>query len=87
MWILLAILALFTPRLVVLLLWIFTDWFSGVFATTLWPILGFIFLPTTLIWYSAVLNWYEGVWAFVPILGTVVALLIDLSIVGGRRWL
>jgi hypothetical protein len=35
------VLALVTPRLVVALLWFFTRWFDGLFATLLWPILGF----------------------------------------------
>ncbi len=51
---LLALLALAAPRLVVFLLWFFTNWFNGLFTSILWPILGFVFLPTTLLWYSAV---------------------------------
>lgn len=36
-------------------------------ATLLWPILGFYFLPTTLLWYSAVQHWLGGQWSFWPI--------------------
>jgi hypothetical protein len=73
------ILALAAPRLVVALLWFFSHWFRGLFPSLLWPILGFIFLPTTLLWYSAVQNWYGGQWTLGPIIGLVIALLIDVS--------
>lgn len=82
---LLVVLALLTPRLVILLLWFFTQWFRGIFDTLLWPILGFVFLPTTLLWYSAVQHWFGGRWTLWPIVGLVAALLIDVSPAGGRR--
>ena len=82
---LLILLALALPRVVALLLWFSTGWFSGLFSTLLWPILGFVFLPTTLLWYSAIQHWYGGQWTLWPIVGLVVALLIDSSPVGGRR--
>lgn len=76
---LLVLLALVTPRLVVILLWLFTHWFRGIFDTALWPILGFLFLPTTLLWYTAVQHWFQGQWTLWPVVGIVIALLIDLS--------
>jgi len=81
----LVVLALLTPRLVVALLWLFTHWFQGIFPSLLWPILGFIFLPTTLLWYTAVQHWFAGQWTLWPIVGLVLALLIDLSPASGRR--
>ena len=81
----LTILALLMPRVVVALLWFFTRWFQGVFPSLLYPILGFIFLPTTLLWYTAVQHWWGGQWTFWPIVGIVVALLIDISPSSGRR--
>ena len=80
-----AILALLTPRFVIVALWLFTTWFRGMFDTALWPILGFFFLPTTLLWYAAVQQWFDGVWSFWPILGIVIALSIDISPASGRR--
>ena len=82
---LVAILALAAPRLVVLVLWFLTTWFQGLFPSLLWPVLGFIFLPTTLLWYSAVQHWFGGVWSLWPVVGIVIALLIDLSPSTGRR--
>jgi hypothetical protein len=79
------VLALVTPRLAVALLWLFTHWFQGIFSSLLWPILGFIFLPTTLLWYTAVQHWFGGQWTLWPIVGLVLALLIDVSPAGGRR--
>ena len=82
---LVAILALAAPRLVVLVLWFFTGWFRGLFDTLLWPVLGFIFLPTTLLWYSAVQRWFGAEWSLWPVVGLVIALLLDLSPSSGRR--
>ena len=76
---LLGILALFVPRVVIVLVWLFSNWLESAFDTLLWPVLGFIFLPTTLLWYSVVVNVYDGVWSLVPVVGVVIALLIDLS--------
>jgi hypothetical protein len=76
---LLAVLALLAPRVVLALVWFFSTWFQGLFPTLLWPVLGFVFLPTTLLWYSAVQHWYGGQWTTGPIIGLVIALLIDVS--------
>ena len=80
-----ALLALFVPRILIVVVWFFTDWFTGVFEGLLLPILGFLFLPTTLLWYSVVHNVYGGVWDAVPIIGMVIAVALDLSPAGGRR--
>ncbi|RPJ73921.1 MAG: hypothetical protein EHM24_07035 [Acidobacteria bacterium] len=79
------VLSLAAPRFVVVLLWLFTNWFHGLFSTILWPIIGFIFLPTTLLWYTAVQHWFAGQWTLWPIVGLVIALSIDLSPATGRR--
>ena len=79
------VLALATPRLVIAVLYFFTTWFNGLFDTTLWPILGFIFLPTSFLWFTAVQRWFGGQWTLWPIVGLVVALMIDISPAGGRR--
>lgn len=78
------VLGLATPRLAIVLLALLTQWFSGLFDTMLWPILGFVFLPTTLLWFTAVQRWFGGEWTLFPAIGIVMALLIDLSPAGGR---
>jgi hypothetical protein len=80
-----ALLALFAPRLLIALLWFFTTWFRGMFDNLLWPILGVVFLPTTLLWYSAVQRWFGGEWTLWPIVGLVIALMFDISPASGRR--
>lgn len=76
---LLAIFALLAPRAAIVLLWVFTAWFDGLFTSSLWPILGFIFLPTSLLWYTVVLHWFGGVWSTWAIVGLIIALIIDVS--------
>src|SRR5688572_26947736 len=73
------IIALIAPRFLIVMLWLFTSWFKGIFATALWPILGFFFLPATLLWYTAVHNWWDGHWGVFQIIGIVIALMIDLG--------
>ena len=82
---LLAILALLTPRLLVALLWFFSHWFDGVFPSVLWPIVGFLVLPTTLLWCSVVTHMFGGAWTLWPTVGLVVAIVIDLSPVREHR--
>ena len=77
--------ALLTPRLLIVVLYFFSNWFAGIFASLLWPLLGLIFLPTTLLWYTAVHHWFGGQWSLWPIVGLVVALMIDVSPAGGRK--
>lgn len=79
------VLAMAAPRFVVALLYFFSHWFDGLFTTALWPILGFFFMPTTLLWYTAVQHWFGGQWTLWPIVGMVIAIMIDGSPAGGRR--
>jgi hypothetical protein len=66
-------------RLLVSLLWFFTHWFDGMSASLLWLLAGFIFLPTTVLWYTAVQHWFGGRWTLGPVVGIIVALAIDLA--------
>ncbi len=82
---LLAIFAVLAPRITIVLLWLLTEWFTGVFQGLLLPVLGFLFLPTTLLWVSAVHRWFGDQWTAGPIVGLVFAVLIDLSPASSRR--
>lgn len=77
------VIALFLPRIATVYLYFLTNWFSGVFATQLWPILGFILMPYTMLWYSAVINWYGGEWGYLQMGVMLIAILADLSSGGG----
>lgn len=81
----LTVIALATPRFVIIILWLFTHWFRGVFDHAVWPVLGFFVLPTTVLWYSVVHNWFGGQWTLWPVLGLIAALMIDLGPFHRRR--
>ena len=76
---LLLLVALFLPRVVIVLLWLFTTWFQGAFDTFIIPILGFIFLPYTLLWYTVVQNVYGGEWGILQIVLMGLAIAFDLA--------
>jgi hypothetical protein len=84
---LLALLALISPRLVLFLLWIFSNVLSRAFDSWIIPLLGFFLLPWTTLTYTAFWDWGAGhhvvgfEWFFV-----VLAFVIDLgSWSQGRR--
>jgi hypothetical protein len=83
----LALLALISPRLVLVLLWLFDDVIGRAFDSWILPVLGFFLLPWTTLAYVAFWDWGSGhhvvgfEWFFV-----VLAFLIDLgSYDQGRR--
>jgi len=75
--------ALFFPRVLIAILWFFTSWFNGVFDSILWPLLGFIFLPVTMLWYSVVIKQNGGQWTTANIVIMVIAVVIDMGSWGG----
>lgn len=77
--ILLALLVVCFPRLLLIYLKFFTGWFAGVTLGLLWQVLGFIFAPLTLLWYTAVVHWFGGNWGLPQKIVFVIALLIDLG--------
>jgi hypothetical protein len=75
-------LALSAPRLAIVLVVIFSDYIGRAYDTVLWPLLGFAFMPLTTLAYAWAINSrgsVEGVQAVV----VVIAVLIDLGVVGG----
>lgn len=81
--IVLLLFALFVPRVVLICLWLFTNWFYAAFQTLVWPVLGFIFMPLTVLWYSVVMHYYGGQWTAIPMVVMVLAVLLDMS---QSRW-
>ena len=84
---LLVLIGLFSPRLAIFLLAVFTDDLSRAFDSWLVPLLGFFLLPWTTLTFAAFWDWGPGrevtgfEWFFV-----VLAFVIDLgSYAGGRR--
>jgi hypothetical protein len=78
----LAILALAFPRVVIVVLYLFTNFFTGLYQGILVPLLGFIFLPITFLAYSYFLH---GHYTLGPtqVVILIVAALIDLGMIGG----
>lgn len=79
----LLIFALFLPRVVIVLLWLFTGWFAPVQSIIL-GLIGFLFLPYTLLLYTVIEHWYGGVWGPLQMIALVIAVLIDLGIPGSK---
>ena len=80
--------ALATPRFVMILLWLFTDYLSRAFGGWLLPLLGFFFLPTTTIAYAIARNGFATPGGGVSaggILVMVIGVLVDLGLLGGTR--
>lgn len=78
-------LGIITPRFTIALLWLMSNWFEGVFDTRLIPIIGFFVFPITLLWYSAVMNWFNGQWDILNLGVLALALILDLSSSGSQR--
>lgn len=75
----LLLIGLLLPRVTAVLLWLFSDWFVRAYDTWIIPLLGFIFLPYSMLWFSAVQNWFGGVWGFWQIICMMIAMTLDVS--------
>ena len=74
------------PRTIIVLLVIFSDYIGRAFDSFLWPLLGFIFLPTTTLAWAWMEN-TRGEAGGVHLIIVVLAVLLDLGqIGGGRSW-
>ena len=80
---LIALLALISPRLALIAVWIFSDMLSRAFDGWILPLLGFFLLPWTTLAYAAFWEWGAGraVTGFEWFL-VVLAFVVDLSSVG-----
>lgn len=80
---LLLVLALLLPRVALVLIFLFTDWLAAAFDVWLWPLLGFIFLPYTILaWIATALNTGGDItlgWLILLVL----AVIVDISHWGG----
>ncbi len=79
------ILGIITPRFTIAVLWLLSQWFEGVFETRLLPVIGFFIFPISLLWYSAVMNWFQGEWTVLNLGILVLAVISDLSSSGSQR--
>ena len=79
---LVAVLALISPRLVLVILWLFTNLVDRAFDSIFLPILGFLLVPFTTVIYVLAYNPVDGVSGFGWIL-VFFGVLMDLGAVGG----
>lgn len=80
-----ALLIVAFPRVATVLLYLFTNFFQGVYDSVIIPLLGFIFLPLTLIAYTWLVKSHYPVDAFFFVVMTV-AVIVDLGLVGGSHY-
>ena len=78
----LALLAFVGPRLVILLLSVFTNYMSRAFDTFIWPFLGFILLPWTTIAFAIAQNEFGGL-SGLGLLIVALGFLGDIGVLGG----
>jgi len=86
--ILVGCLALATPRLAIILVVLFSDYLGRAYDTTLWPLLGFFFMPLTTLSYAFSINENGSVDGLYLVL-VVMTVLVDLGLVGASsksRW-
>ncbi len=79
---LIGLMALAFPRLAIILVVIFSDYIGAAYQTTIWPLLGFFFMPVTTLAYAWAINSIGSVSGFQLVI-VVIAVLIDLGILGG----
>lgn len=75
---LMALIAVFFPRVVIVLVFLFSDYLGRAYETALWPILGFIFLPFTTLAYAWAIN-SAGALTGIHLFIFVIAVLMDLG--------
>lgn len=75
-------LALSAPRFAILLVVFFSDYIGRAYDSTVWPLLGFLFMPSTTLAYAWAIN-SRGSVAGVHLVVVIVAVLIDLGLLGG----
>ncbi len=80
--ILIGCLALMFPRFVIILMVIFSDYIGAAYNTIIWPLLGFLFMPLTTLMYAFAIN-SNGSVSGLYVVGMVLAVLIDLGLLGG----
>lgn len=76
---LIGLLALFFPRLIIVLLYLLSSFFQGVYDGILIPILGFLFMPVTLIAYTYTIK-EMGPGSTTGIIIIAIAVIIDLGL-------
>ncbi len=83
---LVGLLAIAFPRVILILVWLFSTYLDRAYHNMLWPLLGFIFLPLTTLAYAWAMNAGHGSVSGIYLVAVVVAVLLDLGLLGGGGW-
>ena len=75
-------LAMSAPRLAIVLVVIFSNYIGRAYHSTLWPLLGFFFMPLTTLAYAWAMN-SKGSVSGIQFVVTLLAAMLDLGLVGG----
>jgi hypothetical protein len=78
----LILLAFFTPRIVLFVLWLLTNYLSRAYDGFLLPFLGFLFLPATTLAYAIAQNELGGMTGL-GLVVVLVGLAVDVGLLGG----
>lgn len=73
------------PRVAIILLWLFTNFFTHIFHGIIIPVIGFLFLPLTLLVYAYLLNARIAIGGLQLVI-LFIAVILDLGLVGGGTW-
>ncbi len=76
------LLAFFTPRIVLFILWVFTTYLSRAYDGFLLPFLGFLFLPATTLAYAIAQNEFGGP-SGLGLIVVLIGLAVDVGLLGG----
>ena len=76
------LMAMAFPRLAIILVVIFSDYIGTAYQTTIWPLLGFFFMPVTTLAYAWAMH-SSGSVAGLQLVVVIIAVLIDVGILGG----
>jgi hypothetical protein len=81
-----AVVALITPRFILFILWLFTDYLNTAISSGWLGLLGFFFLPTTTIAYAIARNEFTTITGGIEAAGILVIVLgvvLDVGLLGG----
>jgi hypothetical protein len=78
----LILLAFFTPRIVLFVLFLFTNYLARAFDSFVFPFIGFLFLPATTLAYAIARNELGGVNGL-GIIVVLIGLAVDIGLIGG----
>jgi hypothetical protein len=80
---LLALLAVAFPRVAIVLLWLFSNFFTGVYHSIIIPVIGFLLLPLTMTVYTYLAKTSGGHLTTTQFVFIFIAVVVDLGLVGG----